>query len=93
MPATEPKRDFVANDVFAVETAILGTLEQIMSALTDLQTAVSGAVAKIADLEAKLASASAPVVVQGTADADLAAQTAALNAAVAPAAPAAPSAS
>jgi len=91
MPVEEVKRDFVANDVFGVEVAILNTLEQIMSALTDLQAAVSGAVAKIADLESKLATASAPVVVQGTSDADIAAQTAALNAAVNPA-PAAPAA-
>src|SRR6202051_4373510 len=95
MSAEELRRDIRTGDVFAASAAIIQSMEHIMSALTDLQAAVAAAVAKIDDLQAKLATASAPVVVQGTSDADLAAATASLNAATAPVAapaPAAPSA-
>ena len=83
----EFKREFRAGDVFGALDALIRTQERMMSALTDLQAAVAAAVAEIQ----KLAAATAPVTVNGTADADIEAQVSALNAAVAAAqAPAAP---
>lgn len=91
MPVEEVRRDFAANDVFAVSTAILGTLEQIMSVLSDLQAAVAAAtgidgnaVAKINDLNAQVADLNAKLVAaqaaSGTPDAALQPLVDALNA-------------
>src|ERR1700745_1981198 len=79
MSREEFKREFAAGDVYAALDLMIYTQERIMSALTDLQAAVAAAVAEIQ----KLAAATAPVTVNGTADADVEAQVKALNDAVA----------
>ena len=59
-PVQEQPKELLAGNVFGMQAEILHRLEGMMSALTDLQAAVSAAVAKIQALEAQIASTPAP---------------------------------